>query len=349
MSEIVKLSPRFVQIKGKDTVMLKVKGLKSEKAVNIDTLLVLSVLIFMSWFYYGWRVVIVTLISVASAYISDIICVKLCGKKYEKDDLSAVVGGVLMALMMPASVPYHIVILANIFAITLGKQFFGGKEHNIFNPVIVGYLLSAICWKDLVLKYPKPEEMLPLTSAVENPLSVSLTQTLTYAPTPSNTIVDIVLGKFYGPMGTTHIFLILICACILSFRHSTSGLTFFCGTVTIAVLAYLYPAFGITRAESVFYELSSGTVLFSLLFFAGDYYTVPKTISTRIVYGVLIGVVTVLFQRLGNTENAILYAILISNPIAISLDDNAFSFRKLWDEIVEDMKASKTKTVEKKK
>ena len=79
------------------------------------------------------------------------------------------------------------------------------------------------------------------------------------------------------------------------------------------------------------------------------YGTVPKTISTRIVYGVLIGVVTVLFQRLGNTENAILYAILISNPIAISLDDNAFSFRKLWDEIVEDMKASKTKTVEKKK
>ncbi len=329
--------------------MFSVKGLKSEKSVNTDILLFTTVLIFMSWFYYGWRVLVITLISVLTSYITDRICVKLCSREYQKDDLSAVVGGVLMALMMPASVPYYIVIVANILAITLGKQFFGGKEHNIFNPVIVGYLFSAICWKELVLRYPRPDEALSLASQVENTLFSSLTNTLTYAAVPSTTAVDIVLGKFYGPMGATHVFLIIICAFVLVFRRSASGLTFFGGTITIAVLAYLYPAFGITRVESVFYELSTGTVLFSMLFFACDYYTVPKAKSTRLVYGVLIGVVAVLFQRLGNTENAILYAILIANPIGISLDDNAFSFGKLWKEIVEDMKGAKKKLPEKKK
>ena len=143
--------------------MLNQSSKKVESRSVTDMLLVSMALVFMSCYYYGLRALVFTLISVTSAYITDIICVKLRGEKYDFTDFSVPLSGILMALMMPASISYTIIVLANILAITLGKQFFGGRGKNIFNPTVVGFVLSSICWGNKVLIYPKPEETLPLS------------------------------------------------------------------------------------------------------------------------------------------------------------------------------------------
>ena len=303
--------------------MLNQFSQKTENKSVLDMLLVSLALVFMSYYYYGLRAIILTLISILSAYVTDMICVKLRGEKYDFTDFSVPLSGILMALMMPASVSYHIVILSNILAITLGKQFFGGKGKNIFNPTVVGFILSSICWGNKVLLYPKPEES----------LSPSLTRVLGYASNPSVSNVDIFIGKFTGPMGATHIVIILVCAIVLICRRSASFLTFFGGTGTIAVLAYFFKFFGSDTFTAVFYQLASGTVLFSMLFFACDYYVIPKSKSSRLLYGIIIGGLTILIQVIGKVENAVLYALIIAAPIGIMLDESAFSFGREFKKI----------------
>lgn len=312
--------------------MQKASNIKTENSAVLDTLLITVVLVFMAWFYYGLRAISVTLVSVIASYLTDILCVKLKREKYDYHDLSAVLSGVLMALMMPATVSYHIVIVANFLAITLGKQIFGGKGKNIFNPTIVGFLLSSLCWKETMLFYPKPNDVIEVFSNDFSSLSVSFTQVLGYASTPSVSFVDIALGKFAGPMGATHVVLLIVCAAVLIFRRSASGLTFGSAAAVIGVMAYFYPVFGTTRLTSVVYELSSGMVLFALLFLACDPYTIPKTKSSRFIFGAVTGLLTVLFLRVGKAENAVLYAILIAQPVGISVDASAFSFLELWEE-----------------
>lgn len=299
---------------------------KTERKSVVDMFLISLALVFMSFYYYGPRALVLTLISVLSAYIIDMICVKLRGEKYDFTDFSAPLSGVLMALMMPASVPYYIVVLSNVLAITLGKQFFGGRGKNVFNPTVVGFILASMCWSGDILSYPKPEETLPVASEISVPLSSSLTYVLGYASKPSVSVVDIFIGKFTGPMGATHVVIILVCAIILICRRSASFLTFFGGTGTIAVLAYFFEFFGSNAVTAVFYELVSGTVLFSMLFFACDYYTIPKSKSSRLLYGIIIGILTIIIQVVGNVENAILYALIIAAPVGIVLDESAFSF-----------------------
>lgn len=306
--------------------MLNQLSQKTERKSVVDMLLVSLALVFMSWYYYGPRAIILTVISVLSSYVVDMICVKLRGEKYDFTDFSVPLSGVLMALMMPASISYYIVFLSNAIAIILGKQFFGGKGKNIFNPTVVGFVLASMCWGNDILSYPKPEETLPIASDVSVSLSSSLTHILGYASKPSISIVDVCIGKFTGPMGATHIVIILVCAVVLICRRSASFLTFFGGTGTIAVLAYFFEFFGSDAITAVFYELASGTVLFSMLFFACDYYVLPKSKSSRLLYGIIIGGMTIMIQAIGNVENAILYALIIAAPIGIVLDESAFSF-----------------------
>lgn len=316
---------------------------KSEQTVLTEVIMILSVLVFMSYFYYGLRVIIVVFISISSCYLTDIICCKLNKKHYKLNDLSAISTGLILALMMPASIPYEIMIFASCFAIVIGKQVFGGKGKNVFVPAAVGFILSSFCWKEAVLMYPKPGEALPLASHVSTEIFQSFTQNLNIAKIPSVSDIDIFLGKFSGPMGATHIFILIIAVLILLFRRDISLLVFLTALSTITVFAFFFPKFGNSQGTSVLYELTSGMVIFGLIFISCDYFTVPKNRSSRFLYGLIIGLLTVLLRRVGNTENPILFATIIANPIGISLDISAISFSELFDKYVKLIKEKRQK------
>lgn len=318
--------------------MLQSSSRKTEFSAMTDLLFVIAVLTFMSFFYYGTRALIVVGISISASLITDFICVKLRSEKYELKDLSAIVSGAVLALMMPASVPYTTLIIANIISIVIGKQIFGGRGKNIFNCAAVGFLFSSYCWKDAILMYPKPTEQLDLASHVTNTLYQSITQTLNIATTPAISNFDIFLGKFTGPMGAVHIIILLVCAIVLMFRRSISALTFCSGLGSILLFSYLFPKYGDSPLSSVFYELFSGMMVFGLIFLACDFYTAPKTRSSRFLYGILIGVLTILFRHLSDVENGIVFAVIIANPLSIPLDKSTLSFSKITSELFEKYK-----------
>lgn len=307
-----------------------IQSTKTEKSIQLDIIMVLIFLVFMSYFYYGLRALAVVGVSLAASYITDMICVRLRGEKYDfKNDFSAIISGIVLALMMPASVPYHVMVISNIVAVAIGKQIFGYHGKNIFNAVSVGFVFSAFCWSDSVLMYPKPFENLEMTSQVSNTLYQSLTQTLNLAKIPAISDIDIVLGKFTGPMGATHIIVLLVCAVVLMFRRSISALTFCSGLGTMMLFAWIFPKYGDSVLSSLGYELASGMMVFGLLFLACDYNTAPKTRTSRFLYGIIIALMSILFRSVGKVENTIVFAVLVANPLSIPLDKSTLSFSEI--------------------
>lgn len=290
-----------------------------EHVVMLEVMLVCLVLTFMAYFYYGPRAWIIVALSVAVCWTTDLVCIRLQGKKFEKKDFTAPAAGAVLALMMPASVPYEIMAAAAVLGIVLGKQVFGGRKNQIFSVPAVGYLIASLCWKDAVLLYPKAET-LDLASHVSNSLSNSLTYTLHLAAEPSVSGYDVMLGRFAGPMGATHILILCVCALVLLCLHAASALVF-CGSLfTVLLAAWVFPYFGTSRGSSVYYELISGMLIFGMLLLACDWFTVPRTRAARLLYGILIGLLTILFRRVGQVENGVVYAIVLASPVGIALD-----------------------------
>ena len=153
---------------------------ESSRTLMSDVILLLLVLCALEFLYYGPRALMVCAAAVIPAVIADAACTLLRGRAPNPRDLSPIVTGLIIAMMMPASVPYYVPAAASVFAIAIVKHPFGGTGHNLFNPAAAGFSFAAICWPGLVFMYPMPFDRLPLfgdvtTTLYQNPAFVSRT------------------------------------------------------------------------------------------------------------------------------------------------------------------------------
>lgn len=298
---------------------------KNELSIFADKLIVLAVLSAVSIYYYGARAAIVIVLSAVICHVTDLICIKLRKKKADIKDLSALITGIIIALMMPASVPYYVVITADIFAVILAKQAFGGHGHEIFSPSAAGFLFAALCFPETVLYYPKPFMPLPLSSVIgtEIQLSQSAAKAIISTGTTDVSVIDLMIGKFCGPMGTGFVLILLISAVFLMLRRSIFAITFFTQLVVIGGFSYVYCGFDIMDTVRL---ICSGMFIFGMIFLSGDFTTIPKTHLSRFLYGLITGCIILLFRFYTKSEISVICAIIISAPIGIELDRMTISF-----------------------
>lgn len=303
--------------------MVKNKNLKSQNSVRTDYLICLLASIVLPVYYYGYRALAVALVAVISSFTADIVCLKLRYKESPKGDISAVISALILSMLMPASVPYSIVIVSCIFMIVVAKQAFGGNDNRIFNSVAVGFAFASLCFKEYIFLYPVPKAMgkLDMSSYVSDTLVTSFTQTYSTVSSPTFNTLDLILGKIAGPMGATSIILIAICAIILIGRKSISFLTFISFVGTMLLTAFLFPfQSGINPALSVIYELFSGAMLFCAIFLVSDLNYLPRRKFARIIYGILVALLTVVFRRYANAEIGVIFALILLNPMCHYID-----------------------------
>ena len=197
---------------------------ESNRTLMSDILILLFVLTVLAFLFYGRRALMVCAVSVVTAVLSDAVCILLRGKRPSLRDLSPVVTGMLIALAMPAAVPYYIVAAAAVFAIAIAKHPFGGLGNNLFNPAAAGFAFAAICWPDQVFMYPQPFDHIPVFGQVTSILSRNPAFVLQHGGIPSNGITEMLLGNYPGPMGATNILVILTCldTCCSGARYAGS-------------------------------------------------------------------------------------------------------------------------------
>ena len=130
------------------------KKLRKPRSIYGDQILFMLAITVIATCFYGMRVVTVCACSVLACILTDMVGCFLSKKEYGVKDLSTIAYGMALALMLPASVEYYVVIIGAVLAITV-KHIFGGKDNYIFNPAAVAIAFLIICYPTQVLMYPQ--------------------------------------------------------------------------------------------------------------------------------------------------------------------------------------------------
>lgn len=288
----------------------------------LDVLLALTPLCVFSALYYGWRPVFLVLLAMASAVAAEVICCMILRRPLSVGDGSALVtGGIIGAVLSPLS-PYWLPIAASLFAICVVKMPFGGTGRNLFNPAAGGLAIVTLCFPSFLFTYPTTDTVLPLGNAG---LREVLTQRSPAAQLATGALSSydnqsLLLGNYPGPIGATTVLILLACALYLFIRRSGSPAITLSYVITCAVLALLFPR----APHSVILELCSGYLLFGGIFLLGDPVTAPRYWLGRVFYGILAGILVMLFRHFGRFEEGVCFAVLLANAVAPILDRNSW-------------------------
>jgi Na+-translocating ferredoxin:NAD+ oxidoreductase subunit D len=272
--------------------------------------------------FFGIGVLIITLTSMLSCVAFEYLIQRFILKKEPSiSDGSALVTGMLLALCLPADIPFWLVILGGLVAIGVAKMSFGGLGNNPFNPALVGRVFLFVSFPVQMSTYPEPlQNWFTYTDASTGatPLAMmkegikkgeSVTDLMKNVPD----YFDLFIGKMGGSAGEIAAFALIIGLIYLLARkiitiHIPVSIIL---TVTIftGILWWSDP----TKYANPLFHLLTGGLLLGAIFMATDYVTSPMTIGGMWIYGIGIGIITILIRVFGAYPEGVQFAILIMN------------------------------------
>ncbi|MBO4870284.1 MAG: RnfABCDGE type electron transport complex subunit D [Clostridia bacterium] len=274
-------------------------------------------------YLFGFRVLMVIAVSVASAVASDALLTLMIYKKPLIGDLAAVVSGVMLALTLPAATPLWIPAVGGLVAMAI-KQLAGGTGNNFLNPALFARTVIMLIFGKMMI-YTAPGVSLPLFSNVDPQLSAGTAMAaLNAGKFPNESVFELLYGKCAGNIGEISALLILLGGAFLILRGIISYKIPLSFAFTVMAITYLFPRIDIDSSYAI-YSILSGGVLFAAFFMATDHATSPCTTLGQVLYGVGCGGLTVLFRYTGVFYDGAYPAVLIMNELARPLDLLAFS------------------------
>ena len=248
---------------------------------------------------FGYRSLILILVTIASCVASEWIFNKIVHKKQTINDLSAVVTGLLLALNLPATLPWWEAVLGGVFAIVVVKCMFGGLGQNFMNPA-----LGARCF--LLIAFAANMTNFTIDSYTgATPLAAMRNGD------PVNTM-DMLIGRTAGTIGETSAIAILIGAIflilmgVIDLRIPASYI------ITFIVFMLLFSGHGADWTY-ITAQLCGGGLMLGAFFMATDYVTSPITPMGQIIFGICCGIFTGLFRCFGANAEGVSFAIILSN------------------------------------
>lgn len=288
-------------------------------------------LLFFAAYLYGPRPVLLCLVALLTGNLCDRLVALLRRRRYVPQDFSNESFALVIALLLPATVSWYVLVAAVLAGVLVGKEAFGGYGSYPFHPAAVGYVVAAVSWPEQVFLYPQPYTVLPLGDASGVPVVNGISNTLRNGGLPNISTFSLVLGEFAAPMGTGAALIILACGLFLLVHRDIRLSAAVSFVLTCAVIAFLFPrqadlvdvAIGesvLARLNVVRFELMSGAMLYSAVFLLNEPYTCPRTRLGRILYGILVGVASMAFRYFGVYETGVCFALLLVNSISGWLD-----------------------------
>ena len=285
-----------------------------------DVLIALIPAMLGSIYFFGFRSLLVTLVSAAACVFFEWGFCKVRKLHCKTYDLSAVVTGVLLAFVCPVTIPYWTIILGDFFAIVLVKMLFGGLGKNIVNPALAGraFLFS---WPVIMSNWVKVgfDNAAGLLSTADAVTAATPMSAMHQGALPEESILDMFLGNIGGCIGETSALLLIIGFIYLLYRKVITARIPLAYIGTVAILAFLFPQ-GNDRIAWMAAQVFGGGLMLGAIFMATDYVTSPLTKLGQIVYGIGCGIITILIRYFGGYSEGVTYAILCMNACAVLLD-----------------------------
>lgn len=276
-------------------------------------MLALAPLIICASVVYSSRVLLVCAVAFVTARIVDVAMAVLRKQDIDADDKSSTVAALTFSMMLPVSVPLYIVVVTVALTIMVGKHAFGGKEAYPFSLAALAMCVAAVNWPEEVFKAVTPLTAVNFwTGAAENALS-GLSQ-IKLGGLPYISTFDLLLGNHAAAMGSAFVLVIVaIGVFLLAAKQITWHIpvTFLS---TCALFSLTFPRiYGVSRLYSLKYEILCSAIVFYAVFMLNEPATTPKNPRAKMIFGVLTGLLTMLFRYFGSYEIGGCFALLLVN------------------------------------
>lgn len=297
-----------------------IRSKNSTAGIMRDVVIALLPALLAGVWHFGMRALMVTLVCMLASLVTEWLCGLAIYHRTTVTDGSAAVTGLLLALTLPATVPYWAAAVGSVFAILVIKGMCGGLGKNIFNPALAGRAFMMLLWPSYLVRYAAPGAELSLFgSNVDVVTSATPLHHMQMPALPEASLADMFLGNIGGTIGEVCTLALLLGGAYLIVRGVISARIPVAYLGTVAVLSLVFYK-GESPLAWMMYSLLGGGVVLGALFMATDYATSPVTPKGQIVYGVGCGILTVIFRYFGLFPEGVTYAILLMNAAAWLMD-----------------------------
>lgn len=254
---------------------------------------------FFGVYNFGLGALLLILVTVASAVLTEYIYELLLKKPITVSDLSATVTGLLLALNLPPQAPLWIGVVGGVFAILVVKMLFGGLGQNFMNPALGARCFLLISFASIMTNF----DCDAYTGAT--PLAA-------LKAGESVNVMDMIVGRTGGTIGETSMIAIVLGACILIMLDIIDLRIPGSYIVSFVIFVVLFGGRGFDSAY-ISAQLAGGGLMLGAFFMATDYVTRPVTKRGQYVFGIFLGILTGIFRLFGPGAEGVSYAIIIGN------------------------------------
>ena len=286
-----------------------IRGNFRTNRIMLDVVLALLPALAVGAYVMGTRALIVAGVCIAVAVASELLYSLVTRTRITVVDGSAVVTGLLLAMTLPATVPYWQAAVGSVFAIIIVKSLCGGLGQNIFNPALAARAF-------LMLIYPVG---LTRFVGVDGVTAATPLHHMVMPALPEESLTTMFLGTYTGCIGEVSAAALLLGGVYLVARKVISPRIPVAYLGTVAVLTLVFAKDG-NPVDWMLYSLLGGGVMLGAIFMATDYATSPATPVGQVVYGIGCGGLTVLFRYFGLYPEGVTYAILLMNALVWVID-----------------------------
>ncbi len=253
------------------------------------------------------KAVIVLLSCTLSCIFFEYLYQRIMKKKVAIRDKSALLTGILLALILPPASPIWLCIIGSLVSIVLCKQIFGGLGYNIFNPALLGRAFLAASFPAILTSWTNPITLDAVTKAT--PLGLAKFEHI-YTNT-----WQLFFGNVSGSLGETSALALIIGGVYLLLKKIIDYRVTFSYIITVCFIAFITHLAAPKMYAPALFHLLSGGLIIGAFFMATDPVTSPITKKGRWVFGIGCGIVTMVIRLWGGLPEGVMYSILLMNAL----------------------------------
>ena len=283
---------------------------EAKQSVSIDTLLMLLVPLAVGIFTHGFVAVFNTILSIITCRLFTNLGKKFLDSEIPPKSLHSYIIGITVALLLPATAPWWMVILTSAFAMGVCVLPFGGPENSPFTPSVTAFCFAMLCWREEVFNYSSTGD--------------SIGQMLLYGNSINKNLVGILealVGNVPSAMGTGCIIALIGVLIFLIIRRPKDCLATIFFIIAVCIMASLFPRISTGRVLSVIMELCSGMLSFGAVFFISSPIYAPKRTISKAVWGFASGIICMLVRYVSPFEEGACFGFVIACAVSDYFDN----------------------------
>lgn len=283
--------------------------LTEARKITLDYVIMLSAPLAVAVSKYGTTAVFLVLISVITCTIFTRLGEKVLKINFSSRNLTPIVIGLSVALMLPATAPWWIFVFTSAFAVLVCVLPFGSPEKSPFVPASAAICFAILCWKEQVFSY----------SDTDASITELLSQNVSMGDNIAS-VLEVLVGNVPSAMGTGCAVVLLGALVFLIIRRPKDSVPVLTFLLAVIIMSILFPRVGTGRFISLIMELCGGMLLFGAIFFISVPSVMPERLIARAAWGFAGGLICMIIRYMGAFEESACFGIIIACGISDFFD-----------------------------